>query len=535
MQKFFMGKVRSIIPILLVIAIFTSCSEIPSNLEVIPKESNFVAAIDVFSIATKCRLDKLLNIEVVKETINEIGLNTDESKVGVFFQKVMENPLGSGVDFTGDIYVFNATENLKKPTFGVSIQIANKNEFNTFIIGLSTSYKNGSGIETKHGVNFVKLANDLHIGWDQDKAILLKTTDRSFSNSLREKIVSLMNLSDENKIVSNEAFNTYHKNKKDLSVWVSSNLIANEYKFKKLVDQVGFKLNDIYFFANIEFKDDQIQLSTDFIPNKSYKKMLEKSEQLSIPFNEEVVGMFSNNYKGLFSVALDFSKISDLYSDASSKKVLEEVGDKMSAFGGSFLVNLYDIEVYGKTKHNYLSNRQQLTEGVKANLSIGFDIRSRLTLDSLINQIVEMNICEAKGKYFVGSFGQEFRFSFGVNGDLGMISMDEAYVRQFTGNEKPKNGLMEESVMSDIKDHAFYSHIKLDVEEYSDEFQKYVSRQDFTPNKTGFTAYGKLFKSMELKRLSATKMELHINFKESGDNALQDLINVTNQIYIEMM
>jgi len=513
----------------------TSCSETPSNLKVVPKEATFVSSIDVFSIATKSRLDKLSELQIVKETMVKIGGTNDHSKMGAFFKKVMENPLGSGVDFTGDVYIFNTTGNLKNPTFGASILISNKNEFNSFITGLSTVYQKGIAITTENDVNFVRLEGDLHIGWDNDKAILLTTTDRSLFDSIPLKIASLMKLKPENQIVSNEAFNTYHKNKKDLSVWVSSDLFKNEYEFKKVVDQVGFELNNIYFFANIEFKDDQIQLTTDFIPNKSYKAMLEKSEKMIIPFNTKVAGIFSDNYKGLFSFAMDFSKLSEVYTNESSERMLKIAEDKMSVFGGSFLIDLYDIEVYSAAKHNYFSNTQQQNEDVKAKVSIGFDIRDRLKLDSMINQLVEMGMCEAKGKYFVGSFGKEFRFSFGVNGDLGMVSMDEGYVRQFTDNEQPENSLMDASVISKIQDHALYSYVKLDIEEYSDEFQKYVSKQDFTPEKTGLMACKKLFKSVEIKRVSATKMELNLNFKKSGDNILEDLINVSNQVYIEML
>ena len=58
----------------------TSCSETPSNLKVVPKEATFVSSIDVFSIATKSRLDKLSDLEIVKETMEKMGGASDNSK-----------------------------------------------------------------------------------------------------------------------------------------------------------------------------------------------------------------------------------------------------------------------------------------------------------------------------------------------------------------------------------------------------------------------------------------------------------------------
>ncbi len=520
--------------ILLSVIVLASCSKTPANLQVIPQEATIVSSIDVFSIATKSRLDKLSDLQMVKAAMEKMGGTSDDSKMGAFFQKVMENPLSSGVDFTGDVYIFNTTSNLKKPTFGASIEITNKNEFNTFVTGLSAAFETDIAIVTKNDINFVNINNNLHIGWDEEKAILLTTMDRSKKDSLSAEITKLMTLSVEDQLISNQAFKTYHDNKKDLSIWVSTNIFTNEYEYKKVVDRIGFSLSDIYFSANIEFNDDQIKLTTDIFPNEEYKALLEKSEKLIIPFNKEVAGMFSNNYKGLLSFAIDFSKIGDVYTDENTKAMIDIAEDKMSAFGGSFLIDFYDIEVFQKSKYDYRTDSQKQVEDIKPKFAIGFDIRNTGKLDTLINMVVGMNMCQAKDNYFVGSLGRDFSYAFGVKDNLGMISLDEGYVRQFANGENPDNSILDEPIMKEIENHAVYTYVKLDIEDYSDEFQKFLEGKDITPKKTGITTYKELFKSIELKRISMTKTEFNLNFKESSDNILQDLIKISNQAYVDL-
>ena len=518
--------------ILLMAILFASCSKTPANLRVIPKSSSVVSSIDVFSIATKSRIDKLSDLEMVKEVLGK--KNSGDSKMNTFFQKVMENPLSSGVDLTGDVYIFNTTNTLKKPTFGASINITNKEEFNTFVSGLSTALETDITIVTKDNINYVKINNKLHIGWDNEKAILLTTKQRSKRDSLPAEIKKLMTLSEDEQLISKEEFSTYHSNKKDLSLWASSNIFTNEYEYKKIVDQVGFDLKDIYFSVNIEFNDDQIKLTTDFVPNEGYKALLEKSEKLIIPFNKEVAGMFSNNFKGLLAFGIDFSKIGDVYSDEKTERIISLVEDVMSAFGGSFLVDFYDIEVYQSSKFDYYSNSQKQVEDIKPKFAIGFDINDTLKLDTLINKIVSMKICEPKENYFVGNLGRKLSFAFGVKNNLGMISLDEGYVRQFTNGENPNNTISDEPVIDEIENHALYSYIKLDIEDYSDEFQKFVQTKDLTPQNTALKTYQKLFKSMEFKRVSVTQSEFNLNFKESDNNILHELIKTSNEAYINM-
>ena len=115
-----------------------------------------------------------------------------------------------------------------------------------------------------------------------------------------------------------------------------------------------------------------------------------------------------------------------------------------------------------------------------------------------------------------------------------MISFDEGYVRQFANGENPNNTIIDDPVIKEIENHAFYTYLKLDIKDYSDEFQKFVEAKDITPRKAAFNAYQKLFKSIEFKRISVTESELNLNFKESGNNILQDLINTSNQAYMDI-
>ena len=503
-----------------------SSSITPANLKVIPKTSTIVSSINVFSIATKARLDKLSELQIFKEVMKKTERSSVDSIIGSFFKQVMENPLSSGIDVTGDLYIFNTTDDFKKPTIGASIKIADKKKFNQFVSELSNVFENKTNIvstisDKKNDINFLNIKNTLHIGWDKEKAILLSTSDIDKRDSLPAEIEKLMSLSLEDQIISKAEFNTYHSNKKDISVWASTNMFKKDYEYKKIVDQVGFDLKDIYINLNLEFNEDQIKITTELVPNKGYNVISTKLDKLIIPFNKEVAGMFSKDYNGLLAFGLDFSKIGEAYANENAKEIIGIVEDKMSAFGGSFLINFYDIEV-------------KKGADIKPKFAIGFDISDKKKINTLIDQMVGMGIFRAENNYFVGNIG-EISFSLGLNNNLGMVSFDEVYVSKFANGENPRNTLLDEPILKEIENNAFYSYLKLDIEDYSDEFKKFVKAKDVTPKKTAFSAYQKLFKSIEFKRISANKTEFNLNFKESKDNILKDLINISNQAYLDNM
>ena len=59
--------------ILLSVIVLASCSKTPANLQVIPQEATIVSSIDVFSIATKSRLDKLSDLQMVKAAMEKMS------------------------------------------------------------------------------------------------------------------------------------------------------------------------------------------------------------------------------------------------------------------------------------------------------------------------------------------------------------------------------------------------------------------------------------------------------------------------------
>lgn len=517
------------------VIIFSSCSKTPPSLSVIPSEASMVASIDVFSIASKSRLDKLSELEIVKEAITKFGGATDKSKIGGFFKQILGNPLNSGVDFTEDIYVFNTSNDIENQLVGTSISLTDRNEFNTFISGLSSKQNVDIAIETANDNNFVRLEKRLHIAWDDDKAVVLHGGRNVSSDSIRTMISSLMNLPVEDQISSEKSFKEHHKEKKDLSIWVSANLFSEEFIYKRIQDQTQFDIKDVSASANLEFKDDQIQFTMEVFPSEALQAVIDQSEELIIPFNKEVAGLFSDNYKGLITFAIDPAKVAETYATYKSDGDLNESRNRAAAFGGSFLIDMYDLEVYAKTKHDFFNNSSNQSQDVMPKFALGFDVNNRSIIDTLINHAVDLGVCVAKNNYYIGSYGREFSFAFGVNDKFGLVSADEGCIQQFVNGEKLERTIQDAKEIDNIGEFGWYSFLKLDVEEYSDEFQEFVESKDFTPKKTGITAYKKLFKSVEIKKIKSTKWEVDLNFKYSDENVLQDLIKVTNQIYVEVM
>ena len=85
--------------------------------------------------------------------------------------------------------------------------------------------------------NYALSTSEAIWGWDEDKLVLLIATNYSSRKNLEDTIETIMELDEEDQISENEEFVNFHKNKKDISLWVSSNLMKSS-EFAGMYDEI---------------------------------------------------------------------------------------------------------------------------------------------------------------------------------------------------------------------------------------------------------------------------------------------------------
>lgn len=290
MKKFM--KIKSIgIILLAVIALFlSSCSSSPENLKVIPEETNAIFVIDIYSIIKKGKLNEISELKFFKTFKKEI--RNENKKVSKIIDNVIEDPTITGIDLSTDVFAYYVNEANDEKFISFSAEIKNEEKFAEFIEDALDDIEIEFDIEKEKNYSYTLIGNEAVIGWDEKKAVLLIAENYKSRENLDLEVETLFELKEENQITAKEEFNKFYSSKKDFSVWLSTNLLEDNYDFKKIEKEIDFDITDNYISAYLNFEDNNISLLTQFTPNSEIQKMMEENDLWNNTFKNNLLNYF---------------------------------------------------------------------------------------------------------------------------------------------------------------------------------------------------------------------------------------------------
>ncbi len=396
----------------------SSCSKSPQNLKTIPKETKLVSVIDIYSIAQKGKLSEISDLKIIKTIKKEI--KQENRKVSKIFDNLIEDPTISGIDFKTEIYAYYINEAKDEKFFCVSAALKSENKFSDFIEDLLDKAEIKFDIENENDYNYTIIGNELAIAWDADNLIFITPENYKSRENLELEIDILFDLKENNQIMANEHFTQFYKNRKDVSLWLSTGLFEDSYDFKKLEKEIDVDISDNYLSAYLNFEEGQVTLLAQITPNKEVQKILEENNIWSNDFNSELLDVFPKQNYAAMSIAIDpmsyyqildqeksFGKFKDLYQ----KETGYDLEDLFTDIQGSAVFSLFGIENieysytgwgYGFNEENAelldkryeISETGYLSEEDKRLLNSGKTIQSKKYSDNCINIL---NILEDGG------------------------------------------------------------------------------------------------------------------------------------------
>lgn len=386
-----MKKIKSIGIILLgICALFlSSCSNSPENLKVIPEETNIVSVIDIYSIIKKGKLDEISELKFFKTFKKEI--RNENKKVSKIIDNVIEDPTITGIDLSTDVFAYYLNEANDENFISFSAEIKNQEKFAEFIEDALDDIEVEFDIEKEKNFSYTRIGNEAVIGWDEKKAVLLIAENYKSRGNLDLEIETLFELKEENQITAKEEFNKFYSSKKDISVWLSTNLFEGNYDFKKIEKEIDFDITDNYISTYLNFGDNNISLLTQFTPNSEIQKMMEENDVWKNSFNNQLLNYFPKQSFAIASISLnpvsyyniieqddDFEKIQsefereteldlkDLFENIKGNAVyslfgFENVEYTYMAYGYGFNENEAELldERYEISKAGYLSSEDK--------------------------------------------------------------------------------------------------------------------------------------------------------------------------------
>ena len=558
-------KVKSIGIILLGISVLflSSCSSSPENLKVIPEETNVVSVIDIYSIIKKGKLYEIGELKFFKTFKKEI--RNENKKISKIIDNVIEDPTISGINFKTDIFAYYVNEANDEQFISFSAEIKNKERFAEFIEDVLDKLDIEFDIEKEKNYSYTLIGNEAVIGWDKNKAILLIAENYSSRKNLDLEITTLIELKEKNQITANDEFNRFYKNKKDISVWISTNLFEDNYVFKEIEKEIDFDITDNYISSYLNFEDDNISLLTQFTPNSEIQKIMEGNDVWDNSFNNQLLKFFPKKSYATASISLNpmsyyniieqkdgFEKIQSEFE----KEMEFNLKDLFKSVKGNTVFSLFgfdDIEytymgyerIYNEKKYRrynswtgeyYYEGGYEYQDIEKTEnellpiMGLAIDINGNKIIKELIEKIPEDEI-NKRSNYYEFKFGNRYPAYFAFNDKVFIITNDKKSIKAFKDGGYSSDNLSNSNISSDISNSNFYTFLNLNYDEYPKDIKKEIKNNQNDKEEKMFKIWNSFAKSIELKQVDKNSVEIIFNIKDNESNSLNTIITTIDDNY----
>ena len=523
-------------------------------LKVIPKESAFVMSFTPANFLAKMDIEDLMKTELGKDSKK----NVKKADLDVL-EDLFEDPSISGIDYLSEVFVFHSYEDAEEHYFCISAGIQNDNKFGEFLEDISKEA--GDKIKIKEEDDFYYFTEGLAgIVWDDDKFIWMVGT--TGEDDLEDHMEKLMTLEKDDRITSNESFNTFYEKRQDLSVWISTELIDEfedeiednfRYELRDIERELGVSSEDIInmyddniITFHINLGDGEIVCSSEFIPNSALKELNTEYNIWDVDFNEELLKYIPDNNIALLSQKINVNSYYELikkYIDLSDinnfeREMRKEIGlnidDILNTFGGSFIAN---ISGFGEVNTRYIDYVEYYDEywgewDYKQTIidttmtlplfSVVFDMKDSYFIEEMIELGIDAGAITDGEYYSFDADGMNMFIDFDKTTFI--VTNNQDAINQFNNSGYNKNL----SSSTNIVDNISYAYLNLDADKYSGFMNAIPGINGILAEMFNNLFIENIFESVEFKQSideSTGKFlaEFKMSFKDKNQNVLQTI------------
>ena len=499
--------------------LFFSCSkQVPENMAVIPKETNVVSVINLYSLAQKGKLNDISERKFFQTMKKEI--QSENKKLSKLVDDIVEDPGITGMDVKTDIFGYYVTE--KENEYGcLSVKLNNEEKFGNFITELLKELEIDFDIEKEQNYRFILVQSDLVVAWDAKKALFLTALSYSGRKGMGAEIETLMTLKPEDQMTGNDDFRKFYENKKDISVWLSANVL-DDYLLEVLSEVSGMDYADSYVSAYFNFEKGKISLSAQLIPNEELKKTMKEYGGKTISFNDNLLEYLPATSYAAISMTFDPAVFYSVFQkerkfDDMRTMFEEELGmdvkEFAESFKGSVLFSLFDFNV----------NEMQPVMGLV------FDINGSRTIEKVIEK-AEAFGTKQNGYYRFDLDGITLYAAF--NEKACLLTNDKKSVEAFQNNGFGKESLTQSPIKTGLTKNTFYGYWNLNFGEYP-EIVKEIVKTTF--GNDVFKLWNGFVRNVEFRSMDTMSSEFILHLQDDTNNSLYSIIHYTDNIYNEVM
>jgi hypothetical protein len=411
---------------LCLILIFQSCSSerVSPIAKYIPKNVPAIFTINIGNLVKKSGTD-IGDLDAYRDMMREFKKN--ERRMANMLDGIVEDPMSSGIDFRKPFYLMPYMDG-DVMFFLLYAQVSNEKKFTTLMEEFGDNLDKEAKFEMDDAGdyqyfefrNYDNSAATGIIGWNNKVVIaMLPTNDTRYyrnerQDDYRERLEDLIEIEPRKSLAKNKSFAKFSANKRDITMWLSYEEMMEIADSKDMEDDLNIDLSDSYLKMFLDFKKDEIVISSTLEAGKALKREMGKTDFFDKGVDKDFFKLLPASTIFSGSLALRPEALLDLLDELN---ILKEANDNWKKdFGFTFDEMLSSIEgdvVFGLTdlKHEAIA-RQQLNwdtyEMETVNIEVlqpKFTVFGQLKDDKLAKKILRETKATRKSDYYELSEG----------------------------------------------------------------------------------------------------------------------------------
>ncbi|MBL4606016.1 MAG: DUF4836 family protein [Flavobacteriaceae bacterium] len=507
------------------ILLFSSCTS-SDSLKVIPKETNMVSTIDVFSIARKGNLTQLSDFSFFKAFKKEI--QNESSKISKIVNDLMKDPTSAGIDLTSELFIFEVSKGDKGNFICFSMEIGSSEKFAEFLKTLAGETGMPLNIEDKVTYKYTDISGEAALAWDDEKVILLTPQGSRNTENLSSTAEELLSLEKKDQITANEKFNKFYKNKKDMNLWVSTDLLKNNVVFRQLGIESMDNIMGNQLSVYLGFEDDKIVMSTQVTLNSTLQKRFDENNIFDNDFNTELLNYFPKQSYIAMSSSINpsayYKMLVQEESFSQAQKMFEKemgwsMNEMMESVKGSSVFSLYDF----KSDSNLPIPQ----------MGLAFDINGSKMIKEGLSKLPEGTYKDNGTYYEVSALGIYSAY-FAFDESTCFITNDKSRIELFKDGGSKDTNLSDSKMASKLSNSAFYAFMNLNYNTYPESIKNLVE-QGTGGNQKILKMWTDLMRSVEMRQTDDFTTEMIFTTGDDGQNSLYKIMKTIDENYKSLM
>ncbi|WP_321480965.1 DUF4836 family protein [uncultured Bacteroides sp.] len=262
--------------LLLLVAFLAACSKKTDYTNVIPADASAVAGVNLKSLATKSGLNDVENKEFKQKLTDAIknGLSATAFKQ---MEKIIDNPIESGIDFSEPIYFFTART---LPFPALTMKVSDIEKVHATLEAMASEHVCQPTVKVD-GYDFTTFADGTLCAYTKNTMLIVSSIPSSQVESVKKTLSALIKQDAEKSVVKNKGFIKMREQKGDLIFFASMRDLPSSY-----AKQIKFGLSEeldmsqLFILGDLNFEKGKISLKYEtYTEDKELLVQLKKQEK----------------------------------------------------------------------------------------------------------------------------------------------------------------------------------------------------------------------------------------------------------------